>query len=147
VRQILKRYFRGFTLIELMIVISIISILASILVPNFMKARAQSQFVACLSNCKNMGTALEMYSTDNEGHYPIEAGAPGLERIAPGYISSVPTCQSAGFDTYSESYEAFMNPDAYTFFCTGANHVELETLPDGQDWPQYTSKFGLAARP
>ena len=60
----------GFTLIELMIVIAIIAILAAILVPNFLKARAQGQLTACKSNCKNLATALEMYASDNGGRYP-----------------------------------------------------------------------------
>ena len=137
---------KGFTLIELMIVVSIISILASILVPNFMKARAQGQFVACQSNMRNLATALEMYSTDNFGHYPTDSGAAGMERVAPGFIIMIPTCPSAGFDTYSESYKGHIMPDSYTFFCTGANHVELN-VPDGQDWPQYTSNWGLQAQP
>lgn len=129
-----------------MIVISIISILASILVPNFMKARAQAQFSACLQNCKNLGTALEMYSTDNDGHYPSEQGALGADKLSPSYIKIIPSCPSAGFDTYSESFRSSSNPDAYTFYCTGANHWELN-IPDGQDWPQYTSSSGLKPKP
>ena len=61
---------KGFTLIELMIVIAIIAILAAILVPNFIRARAQSQLTSCKSNLKNIGTALEMYFTDHNGQYP-----------------------------------------------------------------------------
>ena len=66
----------GFTLIELMIVIAIIAILAAILVPNFIRARAQGQLTACKSNLKNIGTAMEMYSTDWGGKYPTAIGLP-----------------------------------------------------------------------
>ena len=68
--RMMRRSRKGFTLIELMIVIAIIAILAAILVPNFIRARAQGQLTACKSNLKNIGTALEMYSTDNGGRFP-----------------------------------------------------------------------------
>ena len=69
--SIVSRKRSGFTLIELMIVIAIIAILAAILVPNFVRARAQGHLTACKSNLKNIGTALEMYSTDHAGRYPL----------------------------------------------------------------------------
>ena len=61
---------RAFTLIELMIVIAIIAILAAILIPNFLHARAQSQTAACESNEKNIATAMEEYAVDHNGKYP-----------------------------------------------------------------------------
>ncbi len=65
---------RGFTLIELMIVIAIIAILAAILIPNFIHARAESVSAACEGNEKQIATAMEEYAVDNNGVYP-PAGA------------------------------------------------------------------------
>jgi prepilin-type N-terminal cleavage/methylation domain-containing protein len=66
----MKRRKKGFTLIELMIVIAIIAILAAVLVPNFMRAREASRLTACKSNLKSLSTAMETYSTDFDGLYP-----------------------------------------------------------------------------
>lgn len=67
---------KGFTLIELMIVIAIIAILAAVLVPNFMRAREASRLTACKSNLKNISTAVETYSNDFDGVYPTAAAGP-----------------------------------------------------------------------
>jgi prepilin-type N-terminal cleavage/methylation domain-containing protein len=64
-----KRQQKGFTLIELMIVIAIIAILAAILIPNFIHARAESQTAACEGNEKQIATAMEEYAVDNQGSY------------------------------------------------------------------------------
>ena len=126
---------RGFTLIELMIVIAIISILASILVPNFLRARSQGQVTACRSNLKNLGVALEMYSIDYNARYPDD-----MAKLVPNYLRNLPTCPSAGVDTYSASYVVSVLPDAYTVFCLGSNHVAVGM---GNNQPCYTSSSGL----
>jgi prepilin-type N-terminal cleavage/methylation domain-containing protein/prepilin-type processing-associated H-X9-DG protein len=62
---------RGFTLIELLVVIAIIAILAAILFPVFAQAREKARQTQCLSNSKNIGTALLMYAQDyDEGIVP-----------------------------------------------------------------------------
>ena len=65
----MHRHQRAFTLIELMIVIAIIAILAAILIPNFIHARAESQTAACEGNEKQIATAMEEYAVDNNGTY------------------------------------------------------------------------------
>jgi prepilin-type N-terminal cleavage/methylation domain-containing protein/prepilin-type processing-associated H-X9-DG protein len=55
---------RGFTLIELLVVIAIIAILAAILFPVFAQAREKARAIACLSNTKQIGTAMMMYAQD-----------------------------------------------------------------------------------
>lgn len=128
----------GFTLIELMIVIAIIAILAAILVPNFIRARGQGMFTACQSNLKNVGTALEMYSTDSSGRYPT-----ALTQLSPNYLKTIPTCPSSGTATYTGGYTAASVPDAYTVVCTGTNHKAVDA---GANYPQYNSVSGLVPK-
>lgn len=78
----------GFTMIELLIVTAIIGILAAILIPNFMRARAQSLLGACQSDLHNIATSLELYYNENQG-YPA-AGSWQSDLVAGGYIRSVP---------------------------------------------------------
>lgn len=74
----LKRDHKGFTLIELLVVIAIIAILAAILFPVFARARRAAQRTSCLNNLKQIGTAVNMYSTDWDDRYPLVTG-PGRE--------------------------------------------------------------------
>jgi prepilin-type N-terminal cleavage/methylation domain-containing protein/prepilin-type processing-associated H-X9-DG protein len=65
---------KGFTLIELLVVIAIIAILAAILFPVFAQAREKARQTNCLSNMKNLGTAIQLYKDDYNQTFPMGYG-------------------------------------------------------------------------
>jgi len=91
---------RGFTLIELLVVIAIIAILAAILFPVFAQARAAARKTVCLSNFKQIGTAMLMYAGDWDEKFARTQTSdnPGV----PGYIS----WWSTGY--YEEALNAYI---------------------------------------
>ena len=66
----MKKGKSGFTLIELLVVIAIIAILAAILFPVFSQAREKARSTSCLSNTRQLGLAITMYSDDHDEGYP-----------------------------------------------------------------------------
>lgn len=91
---------------------------------------------ACKSNLKNIGTALEMYSSDNGGRFPST-----LEVLTPRYLKALPSCPAAASVSYA--YVSTHEPDNYTIVCAGEYHKEVA---QHANYPQYTSTQGLLER-
>jgi len=80
-----KRGQKGFTLIELMIVIAIIGILAAIAIPQFSKYRARGYMAATRSDVKNAYTAAVAYFSD----HPAGTGPSAAELTDGGYVATI----------------------------------------------------------
>ena len=73
----------AFTLIELLIVISVIAILAAILFPVFAHVRDKGRQSVCISNLRQIGIAFKIYQHDYDNERPLQ-----IDRLAPTYISA-----------------------------------------------------------
>jgi len=80
---------KGFTLVEIMIVVAIIALLAAIAIPNLLSAKRTANTAAAKANIRALSTAAEVYATGHNGAYPADAAA-----IAPYIAPATVLCAS-----------------------------------------------------
>lgn len=90
-----SRLRRAFTLVELLVVVSIIALLISILLPSLRNAREQAKATQCAANCRQIGQAMATYLAEHNGVYP------------PSYV--YPINRSASWSIVQQSPQSFPN--------------------------------------
>jgi prepilin-type N-terminal cleavage/methylation domain-containing protein/prepilin-type processing-associated H-X9-DG protein len=134
----------AFTLIELLVVIAIIAILAALLFPVFAGARDKARQAACLSNLKQIGSALEMYVQDNDERLPIccgfGRGSTGLADLTGrcfqvGITKATPTNTYLGPEQTPPRYvQEFLHPyvrNAQIWFCPSVGKESVAPFGNG----------------
>ena len=115
----MKKAMKGFTLVEIMIVVAIIAILAAVAIPNFVRYRKTSQMNACISNLKQIQAAVEQAKMSG-------IATPGWTDIVGSdkYIKVSPTCLSAGSVSYTLPADDTSNPT-----CSAGSSDYPQALP------------------
>ncbi len=96
----MKQMKKGFTLVEIMIVVAIIALLAAIAVPSFMNARTKSMQSSCQNNLRLIDGAVQQYALDNSN-----ALASAMTQLVGtnAYIKDDPVCKGGGAYTLPTS--------------------------------------------
>ena len=124
---------QGFTLIELLVVIAIIAILAAILFPVFLKARARAYRATCQSNLRQLGVAVTLYAQDSD------------EKLMPGHLLAAPNPDGGGnYGGWAGPVYPFLRAPA-VFLCPTDPRTPLVTGGVTSDPLTYFANINLSA--
>jgi len=141
---------RGFTLVELLVVIGIIAVLISILLPTLARARASSERVNCLSNLRQVYTTFQFYALANRDQAPLGYRLGKSKQ----FNSMVWSSTSKQYVLFGLIYKAGLMKTPRVFFCPSENNPQsmfatpINPWPPGADGdPTIQGYCGYACRP
>ena len=144
---------RGFTLVELLVVIGIIAILVGVLLPALNKARAAAQKAACLSNQRQIMSAIYIYANQYKGAIPPpvkDGNASGSHIVWAKHILGQNRGDDNGYHNLGHIYSKGILKDVRAFYCP-AQIDESLTYPQGweayPDWKYIGYSYRLCNQP
>ena len=136
---------KGFTLVEIMIVVAIIGLLAAIAIPSFMRARMTSQQNACINNLRQIEAAKDQFALENGLTNSAQiTGADDTARFTSlvggsGYIKAFPNCPASTNSSAGVVKSAANSAIDYTIGVIGTNAV-CRILPGTATAPLHALK-------
>jgi prepilin-type N-terminal cleavage/methylation domain-containing protein/prepilin-type processing-associated H-X9-DG protein len=127
----------GFTLLEVLVVLSIVGILATMVCTQMSIAIDRSRASACLSNLRQIGLALQGYMKDNDDSLP-PLTSPGRSSLAQ---TNVPTLDTVLLPYTASNTAVFHCPADATYFQTTGNSYDWNPLPMLQGNGTYNFKY------
>jgi prepilin-type N-terminal cleavage/methylation domain-containing protein len=143
---------QGFTLIELMVVISVVALLAALLLPALASAKDKVRRASCLSNLRQVGIAIHLYADDHDGNIPYGPIAPPFTSPASFYPStgtptSLLSLQSGAPVGLGLLLQQYLADAPRVLFCPGSDqpldaHTELDRVGKTQAQGSYYYRHG-----
>jgi prepilin-type N-terminal cleavage/methylation domain-containing protein len=143
---------RGFSFAEVLLTVALLSLLASMAIPNFMRARCKAAMTSCKENLKVISTAVQLYKHEHNGYPPPGTALLSNSHIlmTSSYLKALPSCPQSNRVTYTlgsvRDGELLLSgggepQDGFMIFCgDGFNHHMLIGTTTG---PYWYDKIGL----